>query len=44
MTGPDMRKTATSFFAKYKLADITVMSNYGLDKTDRKIIRQPGFR
>lgn len=42
MTGPDMRQTATSFFVKYKLADITVMSNYGLDKTDRKIIRQPG--
>lgn len=39
MTGPDMRQTATSFFAKYKLADITVMSNYGLDKTDRKIIK-----
>lgn len=39
MTGPDMRQTATSFFAKYKLADVTVMSNYGLDKTDRKIIK-----
>ena len=39
MTGPDMRQTATSFFAKYELADVTVMSNYGLDKTDRKIIK-----
>ena len=39
MTGPDMRQTATSFFAKYELADVTVMSNYDLDKTDRKIIK-----
>ena len=40
ITGPDMRKSATSFFAQHQLADLTVTSNYGLDSQDQKIIRQ----
>ena len=40
MTGPDMRATGADFFAKHNLADVTVTSNYGLDKTDRSTIRK----
>lgn len=40
ITGPDMRQSATSFFAQHQLADTTITSNYGLDKQDQKIIRQ----
>lgn len=40
ITGPDMRQTATSFFAQHHLADTTITSNYGLDSRDRQIIRQ----
>ena len=38
MSGPDMRTTAEDFYNKTNLADITVTSTYGLDKTDKKII------
>lgn len=40
ITGPDMRQTATTFFAQHHLADTTITSNYGLDSRDRQIIRQ----
>lgn len=39
MAGPDMRATGSDFFEKQNLADVTVTSNYGLDKKDRATIR-----
>lgn len=39
LTGPDMRQTATNFYRQTKLADVTVTSNYGLSKADRKTIK-----
>ncbi|RSX53822.1 cell division protein FtsX [Bifidobacterium goeldii] len=38
-TGPDMQATGTSFYTTNNLADVTVISDYGLSKTDEKIIR-----
>ena len=39
VTGPDMRITGTDFFNQNNLADITVISDYGLTKADENIIR-----
>ncbi|QQP28472.1 ABC transporter permease [Lactobacillus ultunensis] len=39
MAGPDMRATGADFFAKHNLADVTVMSNYGINSTDRVTIQ-----
>lgn len=39
MAGPDMRTTAQNFYRQSHLADITVTSNYGLDKQDQQVIR-----
>ncbi|MGN1401608.1 MAG: FtsX-like permease family protein [Bacillus sp. (in: firmicutes)] len=38
VTGPDMRSTAEVFFSENHLADLSVISSYGLDKSDQKII------
>lgn len=40
ITGPDMRETATSFYQQHKLADTTVVSNYGLDANDVHVIEE----
>lgn len=40
ITGPDMRETATSFYQQHKLADTTVVSNYGLDANDVHVIKE----
>ena len=34
VAGPDMRDTGEAYFDEYGLADLTVMSDYGLDKDD----------
>ena len=34
VTGPDMRATGAQYFNEYDLADLTVMSDYGLDDND----------
>lgn len=34
-----MRETATSFYQQHKLADTTVVSNYGLDANDVHVIK-----
>lgn len=39
VTGPDMQITGTDFFNQNNLADITVISDYGLAKADENIIR-----
>ena len=39
ITGPDMRETATDFYRQHKLADTTVVSNYGLDSNDVRVIK-----
>lgn len=38
MAGPDMRATGSDFFEKQNLADVTVTSNYGLDKKDLMVL------
>ena len=37
-TGPDMQATAADFYGRNNLADVTVVSNYGLSKDDETII------
>ncbi|OEH65694.1 hypothetical protein [Lactobacillus mulieris] len=45
MTGPDMRSTAVDSFKNNNLADITVVSNYGLNSKDKqKIENQSGVK
>jgi len=39
MAGPDMRNTAQSYYQNVNLADLTVSSNYGLDKNDLQTLR-----
>lgn len=34
VAGPDMRATGMAYFDQYRLADLTVMSDYGLDESD----------
>lgn len=38
VTGPDMQATAADFYGRNNLADITVVSNYGISKDDERII------
>ena len=38
VTGPDMRSTAENFFSKNNLADLSILSTYGLDESDQKLI------
>ena len=40
MSGPDMRNTAQTYYQSVNLADLTISSNYGLDKKDIRIIRK----
>lgn len=40
MSGPDMRNTAQTYYQSVNLADLTISSNYGLDKKDIQIIRK----
>lgn len=38
VTGPDMRSTAEKIYDTYQLADVSIVSTYGLDETDAKAI------
>ena len=38
VTGPDMRSTAENFFSKNQLADLSIVSTYGLDESDQQLI------
>lgn len=40
MAGPDMRNTAQTYYQDVNLADLTVSSNYGLDKNDAQTIKK----
>lgn len=35
-TGPDMRQTGRNYFKEYNTADITVLSDYGIDKIEQE--------
>ena len=39
MAGPDMKNTAQTYHQEVNLADLTVSSNYGLDKNDTQTIK-----
>lgn len=39
MAGPDMKNTAQIYYQEVNLADLTVSSNYGLDKNDTQTIK-----
>lgn len=39
MAGPDMKNTAQTYYQEVNLADLTVSSNYGLDKNDTQTIK-----
>ncbi len=39
MAGPDMRNTVQTYYQDVNLADLTVSSNYGLDKNDTQTIK-----
>lgn len=39
VTGPNMRNTAEEFFDRHNLSDITVISDWGLDKKDKEILK-----
>ena len=39
MAGPDMKNTAQTYYQDVNLADLTVSSNYGLDKNDTQTIK-----
>lgn len=38
VTGPDMRQTGNTYLSKHHLADLIIISDYGLDQADRKAI------
>lgn len=40
VTGPNMRQTGTNYFKKYNTADITVLSDYGIDKIEQTQIQK----
>ncbi|MDF7664223.1 FtsX-like permease family protein [Bifidobacterium sp. ESL0763] len=43
VSGPDMRDTGNAYFAQHHLADLSVISSYGLDKADwQQIDKAPG--
>ena len=39
-TGPDMRQTGRNYFKEYNTADITVLSDYGIDKIEQEKIEK----
>lgn len=40
VTGPDMRRTGTNYFSELNTADITILSDYGIDKSEQEYIEQ----
>ena len=40
VTGPDMRKTGANYFKEYNTADITVLSDYGIDTIEQEQIEK----
>ncbi|OXN01133.1 cell division protein FtsX [Bifidobacterium vansinderenii] len=45
VTAPDMQSTGTTFYNDHNLADVTIISDYGLTDDDKTIIRgTPGVR
>lgn len=40
VTGPDMRNTGTNYFNTYNVADITVISNYGIDSSEMEYLEK----
>lgn len=40
VTGPDMRKTGVNYFSELNAADITVLSDYGIDKSEQEYIEK----
>ena len=38
VTGPNMRQTAENFYAENQLADVSIMSTYGLNESDQGLI------
>lgn len=40
VTGPDMQITGADYYDEHNLADVTVLSDYGLSEDDRKVIGQ----
>lgn len=40
VAGPDMRATGKHYFTKHNLADITVISDYGIDEDDQAVINK----
>ncbi len=40
VAGPDMRYTGENYFNKYKLADISIIGDYGIDENDQKEINK----
>ena len=40
MAGPDMKNTTQTYYQEVNLADLTVSSNYGLDKNDTQTIKK----
>ncbi|MEY8459169.1 ABC transporter permease [Lactococcus ileimucosae] len=40
LSGPNMRATAEEFYARHHLADMSVTSTVGLDRSDQALIRQ----
>lgn len=40
VTGPDMQKTGAHYFSEQNMMDLAIISDYGLDEDDQKIIEQ----
>ena len=40
VTGPDMRKTGINYFSRLNTADITILSDYGIDKSEQEYIEK----
>lgn len=40
VTGPDMRKTGMNYFSDLNSADITILSDYGIDKSEQEYIEK----
>lgn len=38
VAGPDMRETGKNYFDRLNLADLTIISDYGIDSDDQKVI------
>ena len=40
IAGPDMRATGENYFNQYKLADLSIIGDYGIDDNDQKVINK----